>query len=147
MPKLTFPAAGEAMPAAQEVITGRFSRRAMLVSAIATLPAIGAAAAASSSPVAATEHISERVRRLARELSAALEEWNADIGGNWKAHVYAASSREHPIEFESLDDLPKPDEQVRIDAEVFAATMRKVYGGQWRVTLEHDFALFVQRAS
>lgn len=45
MPKLTFPAAGEAMPAAEEMIIGRFSRRAIL-GAFASIPAIGGATAA-----------------------------------------------------------------------------------------------------
>jgi hypothetical protein len=46
MPKLTFPAAGEAMPAAEEMpVIGRFSRRVIL-GAFASVPAIGGATAA-----------------------------------------------------------------------------------------------------
>ncbi|OBQ94406.1 hypothetical protein [Mesorhizobium sp. AA23] len=44
MPNTHVPAAGEAMPAA--IITGRFSRRAMLVGAVASIPAIAGAVAA-----------------------------------------------------------------------------------------------------
>ncbi|RVC64055.1 hypothetical protein [Mesorhizobium sp.] len=52
MPNITVPAAGEAMPAVEGMqITGRFSRRAMLLGALASVPAIGGAAAAVASPV------------------------------------------------------------------------------------------------
>ncbi|MEI9422219.1 hypothetical protein O7A70_13700 [Mesorhizobium sp. Cs1299R1N1] len=48
MPNTHVPAAGEAMPAVEgmQIITGRFSRRAMLIGAIASLPALGGAATA-----------------------------------------------------------------------------------------------------
>ncbi|MER9840130.1 hypothetical protein NKJ59_02570 [Mesorhizobium australicum] len=51
MPKLTFPAAGEAMPAVEEmhIITGRFSRRAMLIG-LASIPALAGATAAVTAP-------------------------------------------------------------------------------------------------
>jgi hypothetical protein len=48
MPNTPVPAAGEAMPAVEErKIIGRFSRRALLGGAIAAVPAIGTATAAS----------------------------------------------------------------------------------------------------
>ncbi|QKD17142.1 hypothetical protein [Mesorhizobium sp. NZP2077] len=99
MPKLTVPAAGEAMPAAEVMpIIGRFSRRALL-SAIAAVPAMGAATAAfavatppkvfpdfGSAALIANEPVEtpcERVTRLARELSAAMEGMH---GGEWAGY-------------------------------------------------------------
>ncbi|MBB6409362.1 hypothetical protein HNQ71_002027 [Mesorhizobium sangaii] len=68
-------------------IIGRFSRRAIL-GAFASVPAIGAATAAagvSRLPAAQPpEHTEERVMRLARELSAALEGMH---GGEWQVTV------------------------------------------------------------
>lgn len=56
MPNTHVPAAGEAMPAVEgmHIITGRFSRRAMLIGAIASISAAGAAVAAPALPAALT---------------------------------------------------------------------------------------------
>jgi hypothetical protein len=78
---------------------GRFSRRALLVGAIASVPAIASAA---PPPVLALPEPRElpvqRVNRLAAELAHAMDDWMADInhdGGPvalWEAHVWPAST-------------------------------------------------------
>ncbi len=73
MPNTPVPAAGEAMPAAKPTaFIGRFSRRA-IPAGIASVPAIGTARATS----APRETIDDRIRRLSRELSEAMDEWAA----------------------------------------------------------------------
>lgn len=57
------------------------TRRGALV-ALASIPAMGGALAASTSPVAETP--CERVTRLAKELSAAMEDMH---GGDWRVSV------------------------------------------------------------
>ncbi|MER8844017.1 MULTISPECIES: hypothetical protein [Mesorhizobium] len=73
-------------------------------------------------------------------------DWNADIGGAWKAHVYAAGTRAHPIEFQNLDER---DDLPQRHAEKLAASMRAMHGGEWRVTVDHEhgFALIVEDRS
>ncbi|PZV36155.1 hypothetical protein [Mesorhizobium kowhaii] len=85
MPKPSFPAAGEALPAAEVMpILGRFSRRA-LIGAFASVPVIGAATvAAGAVSVLPVESIDDRVRRIAATLTEAMDEWNPD----WRAQIY-----------------------------------------------------------
>lgn len=92
MPKLTFPAAGEAMPAVEgmHIITGRFSRRAMLIGAIASISAAGAAVAAPSLPAALTftkprASIEARLALLPPDVAARLREQFCQMID----HVYA----------------------------------------------------------
>ncbi|BCH10440.1 hypothetical protein MesoLj131c_46980 [Mesorhizobium sp. 131-3-5] len=121
------------------------TRRAAL-GAIASIPALGAATAAAPLPATTPpETPCERVTRLAKELATAMADWNADIGGQWKAHVYAAGSRDHPIEFESLDELT-PAEIAQRHADRLAASLKGMHGGDWRTTVDHShgFALVVQ---
>ncbi|TPJ34279.1 hypothetical protein [Mesorhizobium sp. B2-6-5] len=68
MPNTHVPAAGEAMPAAEEmhIITGRFSRR-LILAGLASLPAIAGATAALAMPKA---HPDAELFRLERELDA-----------------------------------------------------------------------------
>ncbi|WP_095199877.1 hypothetical protein [Mesorhizobium carmichaelinearum] len=50
-----------------------------------------------------------------------MNEWNADIGDAWKAHIYAAGSRPHPIEFENIGS---PRERLDFQAREFARAAR-----------------------
>ena len=90
MPKLTFPAAGEAMPAAEEMpVIGRFSRRVILGAFASSVPVIGGATpalgAVSTLPAAkVAETIDDRIRRLSRELFEVMDEWAA-AGGSGNA--------------------------------------------------------------
>ncbi|MDG4908144.1 hypothetical protein P9228_17080 [Mesorhizobium sp. WSM4898] len=72
MPNTIVPAAGEAMPAAEgmQIITGRFSRRAMLVGAIASIPTIAGAVAAPAISNAADVHPDAELFRLDAEMDA-----------------------------------------------------------------------------
>ena len=58
-------------------ILGRFSRRALFVGAIASVPAIASAASASSD--LPRELPVQRVNRLAVELAEAMDDWMSDI--------------------------------------------------------------------
>ncbi|MFB9979459.1 hypothetical protein ACFSQQ_14725 [Mesorhizobium kowhaii] len=71
MPNTHVPAAGEAMPAAEEmkIITGRFSRR-LILAGIASLPALGAATAAVARPEAVSPHPDAELFQLEREIDA-----------------------------------------------------------------------------
>lgn len=107
MPKLTVPAAGEAVPAAEGMpIIGRFSRRALL-GAFASVPAVGVATEAlSSTGIATPELPCIRVRRLARERALALDDWSTEIGNPFMvAHIYPASMSDRPIAFEICRSL------------------------------------------
>lgn len=66
MPNTHVPAAGEAMPGAEgmQIVTGRFSRRAMLVGAVASIPAIAGAVGAPA------EHPDSELIRLDAEMDA-----------------------------------------------------------------------------
>ncbi|MFD1984192.1 hypothetical protein ACFSOZ_16195 [Mesorhizobium newzealandense] len=80
-------------------IIGRFSRRALLIGAVASVPAIASAA---PPPVEARPEPREmpvqRVNRLAEELAIAMDDWMADISHSdhpralWEAHVWPAST-------------------------------------------------------
>ncbi|RWE12435.1 MAG: hypothetical protein EOS61_14930 [Mesorhizobium sp.] len=100
MPNTTVPAAGEAMPAAEgmQIVTGRFSRRTMLVGAISSLPAI--AGSGSVLAAATAETPDERAVRLANELSDAMNGFMTPAGStpNWVAHV-GPSNHPDPIWF------------------------------------------------
>ncbi|RUU10747.1 hypothetical protein EOD10_20395 [Mesorhizobium sp. M7A.T.Ca.TU.009.01.3.2] len=120
-------------------------RRRLLLGTGATAAGLGAMSVLPATQLAETS--CERVRRLAGELSEAMNEWNAEIGGIWKAHVYASSYRQRPIEFESLDEIQTPTAAAQKTAEVMAGALREIYGGTWRVTIEQDFALFARRAA
>lgn len=85
------------MPAAEgmQIITGRFSRRAMLVGAIASIPVAGGALAA---PALLEKQIPvQKVNRLAAELADAMDEWMTSIShpdyrrALWVAHVWPAT--------------------------------------------------------
>lgn len=78
MPNTTVPAAGEAVPATQ-IITGRFSRRLMLMGAVASIPAIGAATAAPDKSTRVNPHPDAELFRLDQEM-AALQARSDEIG-------------------------------------------------------------------
>ncbi|WP_027167321.1 hypothetical protein [Mesorhizobium sp. WSM3224] len=65
-------------------------RRGLLIGAMASVPVVGAAAAAFPSGSATPERPCMRVRRLAREMSVPLREWNIELGDGslMIAHVY-----------------------------------------------------------
>ncbi|CDX22160.1 hypothetical protein MPL3356_390177 [Mesorhizobium plurifarium] len=81
MPNNTVSAAGEAMPAAEgmQIVTGRFSRRAMLVGAIASLPAIAAATAAPAVSTVVDIHPDAELFRLDAEMER-LNAWADQLG-------------------------------------------------------------------
>lgn len=70
-------------------VVGRFSRRALFVGAIASVPGIAATAASGAvSPLPSSSELPEtscaRVRRLAGELSDAMKEVH---GGEWRVQI------------------------------------------------------------
>jgi hypothetical protein len=80
-------------------IIGRFSRRALFIGAVASAPAIAAAAPpAVPAPPEPREMPVQRVNRLAAELARAMDDWMADISHEghhralWEAHVWPAST-------------------------------------------------------
>tara|TARA_R110000751_G_scaffold180038_1_gene286415 strand:+ start:26031 stop:26708 length:678 start_codon:yes stop_codon:yes gene_type:complete len=70
---------------------------ALALTATATSRAVAQAVGVPHAPV-------QRVNALARELSQAMDEWVADIGGQWRAQILPASSSPCPVIFESLDE-------------------------------------------
>ncbi|MBZ9927775.1 hypothetical protein FJW04_22015 [Mesorhizobium sp. B2-7-3] len=94
MPKLTFPAAGEAMPAAEEmhIITGRFSRR-LILAGLASLPAIAGATAALPAPLALlitppTLPTRESAHAKLGRLEALLDTLPPEIAAAYRAQLY-----------------------------------------------------------
>ncbi|RUY10303.1 hypothetical protein [Mesorhizobium sp. M2A.F.Ca.ET.039.01.1.1] len=90
-----------------QIVTGRFSRRAMFVGAMASLPAIAVAGSALAATAAETPD--ERAVRLANELSEAMNGFMTPAGGTpgWVAHV-GPSNHPDPIWF-SQDAGSAPD--------------------------------------
>lgn len=89
----TVPAAGEGLP--------EFNRRsALALTGTGLIAALGGVAATACHPLPAVagepkpsaEPPAARVRRLGRELAAALDEYTAEDGSQWKAHVWPQSA-------------------------------------------------------
>ncbi|MER8810431.1 hypothetical protein [Mesorhizobium australicum] len=113
MPNTHVPAAGEAMPAVEEmhIITGRFSRRAMLIGAIATISAAGAAVAAPAVSTVVDIHPDAELLRLDVEMEATLvrsDQLGHDLARIEEMAANAVGSRPlHPSAWESP---PMPDD-------------------------------------
>ena len=105
MPNTPVPAAGEAMPAAEEShIIGRFSRRALL-GAIASIPAIGGATAALA--VAAISQPADPLLDAIHAYRAGLADYNANApDDNDLADAYVDLSYGPPLEV--LDEWEEP---------------------------------------
>jgi hypothetical protein len=110
----TVPAAAEGLPA--------INRRSALSVAGSSIVAALAGVAASTMPapalpLAEPENVHVKVRRLSRELAMALDDWQADMGGEqWVAHVYAFSSRAYPVAFENVTAMTSAREAAAIAA-------------------------------
>ncbi len=90
--------------------------RAMAAMSVTGVP--GAAVAAAPAP----ELPVARCRRLADELSLALDEWAEDVGSSWAARVLPASYAQYPVIFENINSLHDPVERFnRAKHELFAA--------------------------
>lgn len=111
MPNTHVPAAGEAMPGAEGMpIVGRFSRRAMLVGAVASIPAIAGAVAA---PAVSTDDIhpdSELIRLDAEmdSLQARSDQIGRDLAQIEEMAEEAAGPR--PINPSDWKCAPQPDD-------------------------------------
>ncbi|SMH36037.1 hypothetical protein [Mesorhizobium australicum] len=81
--------------------------------ALSTVPLAASSAQAAEEPV-------QRVNRLAKELSHAMDDWMADLGRDgvpdlWQAHIWPASVHEHAIWFEHVTQRFQPTPQERVD--------------------------------
>lgn len=85
MPNTAVRAAAEGSPV-ETTISRRTALRGLLA-----LPAAAAPIAIMATPSEAAEYPVDKVNRLAEELSLAMDEWCADIGGIWRAHILPAS--------------------------------------------------------
>ncbi|TPJ46852.1 hypothetical protein [Mesorhizobium sp. B2-7-1] len=97
MPNITVPAAGEAMPGAEgmKIITGRFSRRVMLVGAIAALPALAGATALPGLPAVMSLTIKPRLNHAERwaGIEAKLALLPPKVAENLREQFYAVIER------------------------------------------------------
>jgi hypothetical protein len=97
------------VPAAAEGLPDINHRKALSLTGTTLVAALGAVAATSCHPLpavadeTAAEPIAARVRRLGRELAAALDEYAAQDGQQWKAHVWPQSVfASQPVWLENL---------------------------------------------
>ncbi|WP_214471054.1 hypothetical protein [Mesorhizobium sp. dw_380] len=123
MPKLTFPAAGEAMPGAEVMpITGRFSRR-LLLGAFAAAPAMAATAAlAATIPAAPAEHPDAELFRLDCEMEEA--QARMEQASKVEKKIYRKCAKLYP---------PKPAEweEPRMPDDVMEAFAAATIGDTW----------------
>lgn len=120
MPNPHVPAAGEAMPAAK-LITGRFSRRAMLVGAVAAVPAIAGAVSAPAEMHGRlpAEHPDAELFRLDLEMAEAQARKEEAL--KVESETYSKCRELHPPEMGGWQDLEMPaDVLAYVTAQPFA---------------------------